>query len=140
MPMKILQEFKSFALKGNVMDLAVGVIIGASFGKIVTSLVNDIIMPPIGILTGGVDFSSKVIVLKDAVVASEGVPEVAAVTLNYGMFISTVIDFLIVAVAIFFAIKWMNKLLKKEAKKVEADKKDSAELAVLKEIRDALKK
>lgn len=138
--MKILQEFKSFALKGNVMDLAVGVIIGASFGKIVTSLVNDIIMPPIGILTGGVDFSSKVIVLKDAVVASEGVPEVAAVTLNYGMFISTVIDFLIVAVAIFFAIKWMNKLLKKEAKKVEADKKDSAELAVLKEIRDALKK
>lgn len=140
MPMKILQEFKSFALKGNVMDLAVGVIIGASFGKIVTSLVNDIIMPPIGILTGGVDFSSKVIVLKDAVVASEGVPEVAAVTLNYGMFISTVIDFLIVAVAIFFAIKWMNKLLRKEAKKVEAEKKDTAELAVLKEIRDALKK
>lgn len=140
MPMKILQEFKSFALKGNVMDLAVGVIIGASFGKIVTSLVNDIIMPPIGILTGGVDFSSKVIVLKEAVVASEGVPEVAAVTLNYGMFISTVIDFLIVAVAIFFAIKWMNKLLRKEAKKVEADKKESAELAVLKEIRDALKK
>lgn len=140
MLMKILQEFKSFALKGNVMDLAVGVIIGASFGKIVTSLVNDIIMPPIGILTGGVDFSSKVIVLKDAVAASETSPEVAAVTLNYGMFISTVIDFLIVAIAIFFAIKWMNKLLRKEAKKVEAEKKDSAELAVLKEIRDALKK
>lgn len=138
--MKIIEEFKAFALKGNVVDLAVGVIIGAAFGKIVTSLVNDIIMPPIGLLLGGVDFSEKMIVLKEAVEATETTEAVEAVTLNYGIFINNIIDFLIVAMAIFFVIKWMNRLMKKEEKKEEEKPKDSAEVAILKEIRDSLKK
>ena len=139
--MKVLEEFKAFALKGNVVDLAVGVIIGAAFGKIVTSLVNDVIMPPIGLLLGGVDFSEKMIVLKDAVEATETTEAVEAVTLNYGLFINNVIDFLIVSIAIFFMIKWINKIMKKEAEKTEkSPAKDSPEVLVLKEIRDSLKK
>ena len=102
--MSMISEFKEFAVKGNVMDMAVGIIIGAAFGKIVSSFVKDILMPPIGLAMGGVDFSDLAVVLQ----AAQG--EVAAVTINYGVFIQTVIDFLIVAVAIFVAVKAMNSL------------------------------
>jgi large conductance mechanosensitive channel len=107
--MGMLKEFKEFAMKGNVVDLAVAVVIGGAFGKIVTSLVNDVIMPPIGLLMGGVDFSNLKILLK----AAEG--DVPAVTLNYGAWINTMIDFLIVAMVIFIVIKALNSLKKKEA-------------------------
>lgn len=102
--MKIIQEFKQFAMRGNVVDMAVGVVIGGAFGKIVTSLVNDIVMPVVGFLTGGVDVKDKAITLQAPL---DGLP---AVTLKYGSFVNTVLDFLIVAFAIFMAIKVMNKL------------------------------
>ena len=148
---KFIEDFKAFALKGNVVDMAVGVIIGGAFGKIVTSLVNDIIMPPIGVMTGGVDFKDLKIILKDAVPATvdEAGNEIAAateaVTLNYGMFIQNVIDFLIVALAIFFMIKGITKLSsiakkKKEEEAAEAPAPEpSAEEKLLTEIRDLLK-
>ncbi|MES2626648.1 MAG: large-conductance mechanosensitive channel protein MscL [Pseudomonadota bacterium] len=101
--MKIVKEFKEFAMRGNVVDLAVGVIIGAAFGKIVTSLVNDVVMPPVGMLLGGVDFSDLVITLKEAV------GDVPAVTINIGMFINNIIDFVIVAFVIFMVIKQLNR-------------------------------
>jgi large conductance mechanosensitive channel len=106
--MGMLQEFKEFAMRGNVVDMAVGIVIGGAFGKIVSSLVNDIIMPPIGVLMGNVDFSKLVYTLK------EPVGDVAAVTLNYGAFINTIVDFIIVAFAIFIVIKQMNRLKKTE--------------------------
>jgi large conductance mechanosensitive channel len=106
--MGLIQEFKEFAMKGSVVDLAVGVVIGAAFGKIVTSLVNDIMMPPIGFIMGGVDFSAKKIVLKEAVLDPTGKTLSPATTLNYGMFINNVIDFLIVAVSVFIVVKLMN--------------------------------
>ena len=112
------KEFREFAMRGNVVDMAVGIIIGGAFSKIVTSLVNDVIMPPIGMLLGNVDFSKLSITLKDAV------GETAAVTLNYGMFINTVIDFIIVAFAIFMVIKQMNRLKKKEEKPKEPTTKE----------------
>ena len=102
--MGMLSEFKEFAIRGNVVDMAVGIVVGAAFGKIVSSLVKDIIMPPIGLALGGVDFSNLAIVLKEA----QG--ETAAVTINYGAFIQTVTDFVIIAFAIFMAIKAMNRL------------------------------
>lgn len=105
--MSIIKEFREFAIKGNAIDMAVGLIIGASFGKIVTSMVNDVIMPPIGLLIGGVDFKNLKLVLK---AATFNKPEV---TLNYGLFINNVIDFLIVAFTIFLLIKGINKLRKK---------------------------
>lgn len=108
--MKLMQEFKEFAVKGNAIDLAVGIIIGGAFGKIVTSLVNDVIMPPIGFLLGNVDFKNLAVTFKAAVLDAQGKETVPAVTLRYGMFINTVIDFLIVAFAIFMAIKFMNAL------------------------------
>jgi large conductance mechanosensitive channel len=127
----MFQEFKKFALRGNVIDMAVGVVIGAAFGKIVSSFVSDIIMPPIGVLTGGMDFSKLAITLKEV---SEGVE---AVTINYGIFINTIIDFLIIALAIFIVIKQINKLKKKEeAKPVEPGE----DIVLLREIRDSLKK
>ncbi len=107
--MSIVQEFKDFAVKGNAIDMAVGIIIGAGFGKIVTSLVNDVIMPPIGLLLGGVDFKNLKVVLKAAV------GDLPAVTLNYGAFINTTIDFLIVAFCIFLVVKGINSLNKKKA-------------------------
>ncbi len=131
--MKLLQEFKAFAMKGNVADMAVGIIIGAAFGKIVSSLVNDVIMPPIGLLVGGIDFSNLSITLKDAV---ENSP---AVVIKYGLFINTVIDFIIVAWAIFMVIKAMNTLRKKEDEKSTAPSKKSDEVILLGEIRDLLK-
>jgi len=107
--MGMLKEFKDFAMKGNVVDMAVGIIIGAAFGKIISSLVSDVLMPPIGVLMGNVDFSSLALTLK------EKSGDVPAVTIKYGVFINTVIDFLIVAFAIFVVIKQMNRLKKPEA-------------------------
>ena len=106
--MGMLSEFKTFAMRGNVIDLAVGVVIGTAFGKIVTSLVNDVIMPPIGLLLGGVNFTDLSITMKEAI------GDVAAVTLNYGRFIQTVVDFLIVAWAIFILVKGLNALRRKK--------------------------
>ena len=111
--MGMLKEFKDFAMRGNVVDMAVGIIIGAAFGKIISSLVNDVIMPPIGVLMGNVDFSSLAYTLTDPV------GETAAVTLNYGVFISTIVDFAIVAFAIFMVIRQMNRLTKKEESSAE---------------------
>lgn len=127
----LLNEFKSFAMKGNVIDLAVGVVIGTAFGKIVSSLVTDIIMPPIGAVTGGIDFSDKVLTLKKA---SEGA---SAVTLNYGMFLNNVISFIIVAFAIFMVIKQLNRFKKKEE---ALPAPTPEEIVLLREIRDSLKK
>jgi len=107
--MAVFKEFKEFAMRGNVVDMAVGIIIGSAFGKIVSSLVNDVLMPPIGMLLGRVDFSRLALTLK------EKTPETAAVTLKYGVFINTVLDFVIVAFAIFMLVKQMNRLQKKEA-------------------------
>jgi len=131
--MSMMTEFKAFAMRGNVMDMAVGIIIGAAFGKIVSSFVGDVLMPPLGLVLGGVDFSDLTVTLKEA----SG--EVAAVTLNYGMFIQTVVDFLIIAFAIFMVIKAMNSLKKKEEEKPAAPPAPSAQETLLAEIRDLLK-
>jgi large conductance mechanosensitive channel len=127
----MLKEFKKFAVKGNVVDLAVGVVVGTAFGKIVTSFVNDIIMPPIGVLTSGVDFSKLAITLKEA---SGGA---AAVTINYGLFLNTLIDFIIISFAIFLAVKQLERFRKKEDEKPA---KTSEDVLLLREIRDSLKK
>jgi large conductance mechanosensitive channel len=132
--MGMMQEFKTFAMRGNVVDMAVGIIVGGAFGKIVSSFVADVIMPPIGLLLGGVDFSDLVITLKKAV------GETAAVTLNYGKFIQSVIDFLIIAFAIFMAIKAMNSLKKKEKEAPAAPPAPPREEVLLTEIRDLLKR
>lgn len=139
--MGILKEFKEFAVKGNVIDLAVGVIIGGAFGKIVSSFVNDVVMPPIGLLIGGVDFKDLNVVLKDATTNELG-EEVAAVTLNYGMFIQNVVDFAIIAFVIFLAIKAINNLNKKkeEAPAPPAPPEPTHSEKLLEEIRDLLKK
>ena len=131
--MGIVKEFKEFAVKGNVIDMAVGIIIGAAFGKIVTSFVGDVIMPPLGVLIGGVDFSGLVFTLKDAV------GESPAVVLSYGKFIQTVVDFAIVAFAIFLAIKAINTLKRKEEAKPSPPPAPSKEEVLLTEIRDLLK-
>ncbi len=130
--MSMMQEFKDFAMKGNVVDLAVGVIIGGAFGKIVSSLVEDVIMPPIGVLMGGVDFTNLGFVLKEAV--DEKTP---AVILKYGNFIQSIVDFTIVAFAIFMAIKLMNRMKKAEPPAPPPGPTKDQEL--LTEIRDALK-
>lgn len=132
--MALIKEFKEFALKGNVMDMAVGIIIGAAFGKIVSSLVKDVIMPPIGVAMGGVDFSNLKHVIQEA---AEGVEEVA---ISYGAFIQTIIDFLIVAMAIFVAVKVMNGMKRKEEEAPAAPPEPSDEVKLLTEIRDALSK
>ncbi|HSL88542.1 MAG TPA: large-conductance mechanosensitive channel protein MscL [Ignavibacteriaceae bacterium] len=132
--MKMLQEFKAFAMRGNVVDMAVGIIIGGAFGKIVSSFVSDVIMPPIGVLLGGVDFSNLSIIVKEAT------DEVEAVTLNYGTFIMTVLDFIIIAFAIFMVIKGMNSLKKKEEEKPAPPPEPTKEETLLTEIRDLLKK
>lgn len=133
--MKIIQEFKAFAMRGNVIDMAVGIIIGGAFGKIVSSIVNDIIMPPIGLLVGGVNFSDLKFVMKDAV------GDIPAVTLNYGNFIQVLFDFLIIAFSIFMVIKVMNAAKKKEEAPVEEPKapEPTNEEKLLSEIRDLLK-
>ncbi len=111
--MSIVKEFQEFAVKGNMVDMAVGIIVGGAFGKIVTSLVNDVIMPPIGLLLGGVDFKDLALTLKAATVDASGA-EVAAVTLKYGAFVQTVVDFLIVAIAVFAMVKVINGLRRKQ--------------------------
>jgi large conductance mechanosensitive channel len=131
--MGMISEFKSFAMRGNVVDMAVGIIIGGAFGKIVSSFVADVIMPPIGVLIGGVDFSDLGITIKAATA------DAAAVTLNYGAFLQTVFDFLIIAFAIFMAIKAMNSMRKKEEAAPAAPPKPSNEEVLLTEIRDLLK-
>jgi len=132
--MSIVKEFKAFAMRGNVIDMAVGIIIGVAFGKIVSSIVNDIIMPPIGLLIGGVKFTDLTIVMKEAV------GENAAVTINYGNFLQVTFDFLIIAFTIFMVIKAMNAAKKKEAVAPPAPPAPSKEELLLTEIRDLLKK
>jgi large conductance mechanosensitive channel len=132
--MGFIKEFKEFAMKGNVVDMAVGIIIGGAFGKIITSVVNDIIMPPIGMLLGGVDFKDLVITLKAATANA------AAIQIRYGLFINTVIDFIIIALAIFVAIKAMNSMKKKEEAAVAAPAALPKQEVLLTEIRDLLSK
>jgi len=137
----MLNEFKEFALRGNVMDMAVGIIIGAAFSTIVRSLVDDIIMPPIGVVTGGVDFSSIFIALNgqhyDSLAAAR---QAGAPTMNIGLFINNVISFLIVAFVLFMAIKAMNKLRRKQEEEPASEPPPSREVELLEEIRDALVK
>lgn len=134
--MSMMSEFKSFAVKGNVMDMAVGIIMGGAFGKIVASFVNDVLMPPIGMLLGGVDFTSLALTLKKAT------PDAEAVMLKYGAFVQSVVDFLIIAFAIFMLVRTYNKMQKKkeEAPAPPAPPAPSAEEKLLTEIRDLLKK
>ncbi len=137
-----IAEFKEFIARGNVMDMAVGVIIGGAFGKISTSLVNDVIMPLISMLTGGIDFSAWKIVLKEAVIDAAGTEVTPAVSVNYGAFLATILDFLIIAFAIFCLIKAINAIhRKKEEAPAEepAPPEPSAEEKLLTEIRDLLK-
>ncbi len=137
--MKLAKEFKEFVMRGNVVDMAVGIVIGAAFGKIVSSLVNDIIMPPIGMLLGGVDFTELKIILKGATVSDAG-ETIQAVAINYGNFVQITLDFIIVALAIFMVIKGMNNMKKKEIEKPAAPPEPSKEEKLLSEIRDLLKK
>lgn len=130
--MKIIKEFKDFAMKGNVIDLAVGVIIGAAFGKIVTSLVNDLVMPPLGLVIGGIDFKDLKIVLART---AAGTP---AAAINYGNFLQVVVEFVIIAFAIFLMIKTINVLRRKQAEPASAP--PSKQEKLLEEIRDLLKK
>ena len=136
----MLEEFKKFAMRGNVVDMAVGIIIGAAFGKIITSLVSDVIMPPIGLLMGNVDFSSLFLTLDAGDYASLAIAEQAgAPIIKYGVFINTVLDFVIVAFAIFMVIRGMNKMKKAEEAKPAAPPAPSDEVKLLTEIRDSLK-
>ena len=130
--MSRVSEFNSFAMRGNVVDMAVGIVMGGAFGKIVSSFVADVLMPPIGLALGGVDFSDLAITLQDA----QG--EAAAVTMNYGVFVQTVVDFLIIAFAIFLVVKAMNSVKKKE-EAAPPPPKPSKEEELLTEIRDALR-
>ena len=141
--MGFLKDFKAFAVKGNVVDMAVGVIIGGAFGKIVTSLVNDIIMPPIGILVGNVNFSDLSVTLKDAVVEAGNVVS-PAVTWNYGAFIQQVVDFTILAFCVFLMVKFMTRLMRKKEEPAPApapapEPEPTKEELLLTEIRDLLK-
>ena len=138
--MGMMKEFKEFAMKGNVIDMAVGIVIGGAFGKIVTSFVNDVIMPPIGKMMGGVDFKDLMYELEPAVVNAAGEVQTEAIAIKYGAFINTVIDFLIVAFAIFMVIRTMNKMKKKEEEAPAEPPAPSKEEVLLTEIRDALKK
>lgn len=143
--MGMIKEFKEFAVKGNMLDMAVGIIIGSAFGKVITSLVNDILMPPLGMLLGKVDFTNlKVVLQKGQEAVMDGTtviqPAINEVSVNYGMFFQTIIDFVIVAFCIFVVIKAMNKLRKKEEIAPTAPPPPSEEVVILKEIRDLLKK
>lgn len=133
--MSILKEFKEFAVKGNVIDLAVGVIIGGAFGKIVSSFVSDVVMPPLGLLTSGVDFKDLALTLRPA----EG-EKVPAVLLKYGVFLQSVFDFVLVAMAIFLAVKLINRLKREEQAKPPAPPEPTKQEQLLTEIRDLLQK
>lgn len=133
--MGLLTEFKAFAMRGNVVDLAVGVVIGAAFGKIVSSLVDNVIMPPIGYAIGGIDFSDLVLRIGDPVVDAKGAVSGGAI-IKYGVFLNTIIQFVIIAFAIFLVVKLMNRLIRKNA---DAPPAPAAEVLLLQEIRDILK-
>lgn len=140
---KFLNEFKTFAMRGNVIDLAVGVVIGGAFGKITTSIVNDIIMPIIGVLTGGLNFSDWKIVLKQAILDAEGVVTTPEVAITFGNTIAVILDFIIIAFAVFCLVKGLNKLHRKKEEAPAAPPappEPSAEEKLLTEIRDLLKK
>lgn len=140
--MSLIKEFREFAMRGNVVDMAVGIVIGAAFGKIVSSLVADIIMPPVGLLTGGVDFKKQALVIKEGTLNEAG-ELIGQVAINYGSFINTVIDFVIIAFAIFMVIKLMNNAKKRFEKQQEqaaaAPAVPPADVQLLTEIRDLLK-
>lgn len=142
----MLREFKEFAMRGNVIDMAVGIVIGAAFGTIVGSFVNDVLMPPIGLLLGGVDFSNLYILLKDGATAAGPYADLTAakaagaVTLNYGVFINAVISFLIVAMAIFIVVKAMNSMKRSKQEPEAAPAPTPEDILLLREIRDSLKK
>jgi large conductance mechanosensitive channel len=141
----MLKEFREFAIKGNVVDMAVGIIIGAAFGKIVDSLVSDVIMPPIGLLLGKVDFSNLFLVMREGKIVGpyatvEAAQKAGAVTFNYGMFINTIVSFTIVAFAVFLLIRAINRLKRKEEEKPAAPAAPPEEVVLLREIRDSLKK
>jgi large conductance mechanosensitive channel len=139
--MGMVKEFKEFAVKGNVVDMAVGIIIGGAFGTIVKSLVSDVIMPPIGLLLGGVDFSNLFFTLGSGSYDSlDAAKEAGAATINYGLFFNNVISFLIVAFAVFMLVKSINSLKKKEEEKPAAPPKPSGEVVLLTEIRDLMAK
>ncbi|MDE6242447.1 MAG: large-conductance mechanosensitive channel protein MscL [Muribaculaceae bacterium] len=137
---KFLQDFKDFAMRGNVVDMAVGVIIGGAFGKIISSLVDDIIMPVVGLATGGMDFKDLKTTIKDPVIDAAGKVVQEAVTVNYGMFIQYIVDFLIVAFCIFMAIRVMQKFRKKEEEAAAAPAEPPKEEVLLTQIRDILEK
>jgi large conductance mechanosensitive channel len=139
------KEFKQFAVRGNVVDMAVGIIIGAAFGKIVDSLVKDVIMPPIGLLLGKVDFSNLFVVLKAGAqtgpyLTVDAAQKAGAVTFNYGVFLNTVITFVIVAFAVFLLVRAINEIRRKEEQKPAAPPAPAEEIVLLREIRDALRK
>ena len=141
----MLKEFKEFAMRGNVVDMAIGIIIGAAFGKIVDSLVKDLIMPPVGLLLGKVDFANLFIVLKGGTAAGpyltvDAAQKAGAVTFNYGMFINTCLSFVIVAFAVFLLIRAINRLKRAEEDKSAAPAAPPEEIVLLREIRDAIKK
>lgn len=142
----MLKEFKEFAMKGNMLDMAVGIIIGAAFGAIVTSLVKDVIMPPIGLLLGGVDFSNMFLVLKEGATGAAPYADLAAasaagaVTLNYGTFINSIVSFLIVAFSVFLLVKGVNKLRREKPAEPEAPAPTPEDVLLLREIRDSLKR
>jgi large conductance mechanosensitive channel len=141
--MSMVQEFKKFAMRGNVMDMAIGIIIGGAFGKIITSLVTDVIMPPIGKLMGGVDFSNLFVVLdlsKGSFKTLAAAKAAGVATVNIGLFINTIIDFLIVTFAIFLMMKGMNAMRRKEEANPDASIEPAADIKLLTEIRDLLKK
>jgi large conductance mechanosensitive channel len=138
--MSFISEFKAFAMRGNVVDMAVGIIIGGAFGKIVSSIVADIIMPPVGLLLGGVKFTDLKFELKPAVLDAAGAVKTAAVSINYGNFLQTTVDFLIIAFAIFMMIKAMNSMKQQEAPvEAPAPPEPTKEEVLLAEIRDILK-
>ena len=141
----MLKEFREFAMRGNVVDMAVGIIIGAAFGKIVDSLVKDVIMPPVGLLLGKVDFSNLFFVLREGTAPGpyltvDAAQKAGAVTFNYGVFINSVISFVIVAFAVFLLIRVINRLRRQEEAKPAAPPPPPEEVALLREIRDALKR
>ena len=142
----MFKEFKEFAMKGNVVDMAVGIVIGAAFGTIVKSLVSDVLMPPIGLLLGGIDFSNFFVLLKEGTTAAAPYAALAdaqaagAVTINYGVFFNSIISFIIVAFALFIVIKGMNRMKRKEEEKPSEPPKPTEEVLLLREIRDALKR
>jgi large conductance mechanosensitive channel len=140
----MLKEFKEFAIKGNMLDMAVGIIVGAAFGTVIQSLVNDVLMPPIGLLLGGVDFSNLFVTVSEGAVAGPyatltAAQEAGAVTINYGVFVNAIISFLIVAFAVFMVVRSFNKMKKQEEAAPSAPPPPSAEQTLLGEIRDLLK-